>query len=153
MHFVVVKITGEALKNWREKRDLNLEQVGELLGGVTGPTVSRWENGQEIPGPAQLLLNMLIHGEMPFPGVGPEGSEDSERQHFWKLRLTLEDWHQLEALSVQAGFGCVRDYLLALIQDHLKSPPDTSTAPLPIKPGISCLKETPPDGEMKVAEG
>ena len=118
---------------------------------VSDSAVNRWENGQEIPGPAQLLLNMLIHGEMPFPGVGPEGSEESERQHFWKLRLTLEDWHQLEALSVQAGFGCVRDYLLALIQDHLKSPINFSSIP-PLSSGISYLKECPPDDEIKVAE-
>lgn len=112
---------------------------------VSDSAVNRWENGQEIPGPAQLLLNMLIHGEMPFPGVGPEGDEESERRHFWKLRLTLEDWHQLEALSVQAGFGCVRDYLLALIQDHLK----------PIEHGqssVSYLRPALPDSDLRVAD-
>jgi hypothetical protein len=87
--------------------------------GVSGPTVNRWEKDeQEIPGPAQLLLRMLIHGEVPFGERDPQ-AEAMELAHFWNLRLSLADWHKLEALAAAGGFATVRDYLLSLIQQHL----------------------------------
>lgn len=126
-------ITGSELKTWREQHRLNLEEVGQMLGGVTGPTVSRWEGGQDIPGPAQLLLRLLMHGEMPFSAGGQAGAESAavreEARHFWSLRLTLEDWHKLEALAAAGGFATVRDYLMSLIQEHLSQQRKEATPP------------------------
>ena len=55
-------INGTELNAWRTLHKLTLNEVGDLLGEVTGPTVSRWENGQDIPGPVQKLLAWLIKG-------------------------------------------------------------------------------------------
>lgn len=117
------EITGAALKVWRETHNKNLDEVGQMLGGVSGPTISRWESGQDIPGPAQLLLGMLIHGKQPF-GASEDTSAE-EAKHFWQLKLTLGDWHKLEALATAGGFGTVRDYLLSLIQEHLNQGAET----------------------------
>jgi transcriptional regulator with XRE-family HTH domain len=111
-------ITGEALKAWREGRRLSQVDVGGMLC-VSHSAVNRWESGQDIPGPAQLLLGMLIHGEMPFGK--PEDTSAEEEKHFWQLKLSLADWHKLEGLAAAAGFATVRDYLLSLIQEHLAS--------------------------------
>lgn len=121
----VKAITGSELKAWREQTGRTLADVGVMLGDVSGPTVGRWENGQEIPGPAQKLLRLLIHGEQPFAGIGPQPDPAAEERSFWKLRLNLDDWHDLETMSARAGFGSVRDYLLSLIQDHLTAERDS----------------------------
>jgi len=112
-------VTGEELKKWREQRGMSLHDMGQMLGGKTGPTVSRWENGQEIPGDTQLLLKLLIRGEMPFAGVGPVGDPEREAKNFWQLRLTLDDWHRLESLALAAGYDDTKDYILSLIQEDL----------------------------------
>lgn len=117
------KITGADLERYRKSHDLSQVAIGEKLG-VSGPTVNRWEKEeQDIPGPAQLLLGMLIHGKQPF-GASEDTSAE-EAKHFWQLKLTLGDWHKLEALATAGGFGTVRDYLLSLIQEHLNQGAET----------------------------
>lgn len=113
-------VTGPDLKNWREKEGMSLRDLGQKIGGVSASTVGRWESGdQEIPGPVQLLLKMLVHGEVPFV----EGKRDLEREakHLWQLQLTLDDWHVLEGKAFQAGFTDTKDYILYLIQDDLRT--------------------------------
>lgn len=112
-----------ALKQWRESRKMSLRDVATLLGVSSPSTVNAWESGQDIPGPAQLLLGMLIHGKQPF-GASEDTSAE-EAKHFWQLKLTLADWHKLEALATAGGFGTVRDYLLSLIQEHLNQGAET----------------------------
>jgi len=41
------------LKTWRNKHKLNLIKLSNLLG-VSTSEISRWENGQRFPRPAQL---------------------------------------------------------------------------------------------------
>jgi len=101
---------------------MSLREVAEMLRVNSPSTVNAWESGQEIPGPAQLLLRMLIHGEVPF-GERDSQAEAMELAHFWNLRLSLADWHKLEALAAAGGFATVRDYLLSLIQQHLNAEP------------------------------
>lgn len=111
-------ISGSDLELFRKSKQLTQVAIGELLG-VSGPTVNRWEKDpdQLIPETAQKLLRLLIYGQMPF-GTDP-GSPEHEAEHLWKLRLTLEQWHQLEAISAAEGFSCVRDLLLDLTQKYL----------------------------------
>lgn len=110
-------IDGPVLKQWREHRGMSLRDVATLLNVNSPSTVNAWESGQDIPGPARLLLGILIHGTPPF---GPAADTSAhEAQHFWELRLTLADWHRLEEMASAAGFVTVRDYLLSLIQEHL----------------------------------
>lgn len=120
-------ITGSELEQYRKSRNLSQAGTAEMLG-VSAPTVNRWEKGeQEIPGPAQLLLRMLIHGEMPF-GEREAAADAKEAEHFWQLKLSLADWHKLEALALAGGFMTVRDYLLALIQEDLRRERDMGTS-------------------------
>lgn len=115
-----LSISGSELEPYRNLKKLTQAELGSLLG-VSGSTVNRWEKDeQEIPGPAQLLLRMLIHGELPFSK--PEaGAEAKEAEHFWQLKLSLADWHKLEGLATAGGFATVRDYLLAMIQEDLNA--------------------------------
>lgn len=116
------QITGSELESYRKSRGLSQVAMGHLLG-TSGPTVNRWEKeeeDQQIPETTQKLLRMLIHGEMPFGQRDPE-AEALEAEHFWKLKLTLADWHKLEALAQAGGFATVRDYLLSLIQEDLEA--------------------------------
>lgn len=111
------EITGPGLKVWRETKGINLEELGALLGGVTGPTISRWENGQDIPGPAQLLLGWLIYGKVPF---GQE-SEAAGRvaSAAWKIEMTLEAFDKLRAKAMAAGYEDIVDYIAQLVLDDI----------------------------------
>lgn len=111
------EVTGTDLHAWREKKGINLEELGALLGGVTGPTISRWENGQDIPGPAQLLLGWLIHGKVPF---GQEGEAAGRlASSAWKVEMTLEAFEKLRAKALAAGFEDLVDYIAQLVLDDL----------------------------------
>ena len=112
-------MNGPELKAWRDRQGMSQRDLAAKLD-ISDSAVNRWENGQDIPGPVQILLRMLIHGEMPFSE--PDAAAAAlEVEHFWKLRLTLSDWHKLEALATAGGFATVRDYLLALIQEDLRA--------------------------------
>lgn len=112
-------MSGTELKKWREQRGISQRELALKLD-ISDSAVNRWENGQDISGPVQLLLRMLIHGEMPFGGSGDDAEvEGLEAKHFWELKMTLADWHKLEGLASAGGFSTVRDYLLNLIHEHL----------------------------------
>lgn len=135
-------MNGEELSAYRKRTNSSLEQIAKLLG-VSHSAVSRWEDGQEIPGPSAKLLDLLINGVQPFNGVGGEHDAAAEDKHFWKLRLTLDQWHELEARASKAGFSTVRDYLLAMIQEHLDA---TRT------PGVIPFESAKEDATLRVAE-
>lgn len=145
-------VTGSELEKYRKSRNLSQVAIGEMLG-VSGPTVNRWEKDeQEIPGPAQLLLRMLIHGEMPFGERDPQ-AEAMEVEHFWKLKLSLADWHKLEGLAQAGGFATVRDYLLSLIQEDLEEARRAEAEGVPGRWGRSLTSDQAPvDGLALVAE-
>ena len=111
-------MNGSELKQWREKRGLSQRELALQLD-ISDSAVNRWENGQDIPGPVQLLLKLLMHGKMPFGTV--EDTSEVEAKHFWQLKMSLADWHKLECLAGTAGYASVRDYLLSLIQEHLNA--------------------------------
>lgn len=112
-------MTGQELKEWREKSSLTQRELAAKLD-VSDATLTRWENGQEIPGPAKKLLAILMYGEMPFEGSGPDRDKEKEVKNLWELQLTLFDWHKLEGLAAQAGYNDTKDYLLSIIQSHLR---------------------------------
>lgn len=112
-------ITGKQLIQWRSRRDMTLEEVGKLLGGVSGPTVSRWENGQEIPPPVQMLLEWLINGKVPFQtSMLPEQLKNA----MWRVEMDLEAWEKLDALRLAGGFATVTDWIAAMSQEELHAP-------------------------------
>lgn len=113
-------MTGQELKQWRESRGFTQRDIAAKLD-ISDAAVNRWENGQDIPGPAQLLLEMLIYGKMPFSGIGPVGDPEREAKNFWQLQLTLDDWHRLESLATAAGYVDTKDYILSLIQEELNA--------------------------------
>ena len=113
------QINAAVLSEWRERKGLNLDEVGTLLGGVTGPTVSRWENGQDIPGPAQLLLGWLINGKVPFDQEGEAAGRVASAA--WKVEMTLEAFKKLETKALSEGFDDIVDYIGELVRRELAS--------------------------------
>ena len=44
---------------FREKLGVTQEEAAEMLG-VSQPTISRWESGGEIPGPARTAMRLIM---------------------------------------------------------------------------------------------
>lgn len=111
-------ITGAELSAWRSTRKLSLREVAEMLGVTSPSTISAWEDGQTIPGPAQLLLGWLIHGKVPF---GQEGEAAGRlASAAWKVEMTLEAFKRLEAKAMAAGFEDIVDYIAQLVLDDIE---------------------------------
>lgn len=126
-------MNGKTILDWRNAHGASQRALADMLG-VSDAAVNRWENGQEIPGPASKLLDLLINGVQPFSTAGNPHDPAAEDKHFWKLRLSLEQWHELESRASKAGYGTVRDYLLSLIREHLDEAQHiglTATIPFP----------------------
>lgn len=116
-HFGIVN--GDKLKHYRESKNLSQRDLGEMLD-VSGPTVNRWESGeQDIPGPAGLLLDWLIDGIPPF---GAEGAGAGRLEAAaWKIEMTLEAFSKLQAKAAASGFDDVIDYIGWLVSEDLKN--------------------------------
>jgi len=140
-----MNLTGEVLKQWRETRNLSQFDVGELLS-VSHSAINRWENGQEIPGPAQLLLRMLIHGEVPFKGdtVPPQ-----IRDAMWELEMSLGTWEEINRRRIAGGYATVTDWIASLVREELHDQHQrgdfrtTDQAPLD---DLALVAETTPGG-------
>ena len=110
-------INGTELNAWRTLHKLTLNEVGDLLGEVTGPTVSRWENGQDIPGPVQKLLAWLIKGIEPFDrATAPQHVKEA----LWRVEMNLGAWERLEVLRSTAGYATLSDWIAAMLRDELR---------------------------------
>ncbi len=116
-------MTAEKLKQWRESKGLSLEEMGLLLGPrgnpVSDSTISRWEAGANIPGPAELLLDWLIDGVPPFSVEGPGAA--SVEAAAWKVEMTLEQFEKLQAKALAVGFSEVVDYIGWLVASDLRT--------------------------------
>lgn len=96
-----------------------MDELGALLGGVTGPTISRWESGQDIPGPAKVLLACLMFGEQPFQSEIESRAGNETARNLWKLKLSLEDWRKLEAMATVRGYAETLDFIFAVLREEL----------------------------------
>lgn len=112
-------MTGAELRRYREEKKLSLEELGDLIGGKAATTIMRWENGQEIPGDTQILLKLLIRGEMPFTDVVVPSSL---REAMWELEMSLGTWEEINRRRIAAGFATVTDWLAALVKEKLGEP-------------------------------
>ena len=110
-------ITAAALAAWRSDQKLSLREVAEMLGVTSPSTISAWEDGQNIPGPAQLLLGWLINGKVPF---GQEGEAAGRlASAAWKVEMTLEAFEKLRAKALAAGYEDIVDYIAQLVLDDI----------------------------------
>jgi transcriptional regulator with XRE-family HTH domain len=110
-------ITGTQLAEWRSARNLSLRAVAEMLGVTSPSTINAWENGQDIPGPAQLLLGWLILGKVPFGQEGEAAARVASAA--WKIEMTLEAFDKLRAKAMAAGFEDIVDYIAQLVLEDL----------------------------------
>lgn len=111
-------MNGDELKAWRLQKGLSQTDIGTLLGGLSHSAINRWEDGQDIPGPAQLLLGWLIHGKVPF---GQEGEAAGRlASAAWKVEMTLEAFKKLEAKAMAAGFEDIVDYIAQLVLEDIE---------------------------------
>lgn len=124
---------GKKLLEWRVKRALTQEQVGEMLRGVTAPTVGRWEKGQEIPGPVQICLEWLVEGKVPFQDMSVP---KTIRDEVLKVSMDLGAWEKLDGLRIAGGYASVTDMIGSWIQEELhqqtSAPPQEGTPPDPL---------------------
>lgn len=113
---------GQKLLAWREKRGLTQEQVGDLLGDVTAPTVGRWEKGQRIPGPVTICLEWLVEGKVPFQALSvPKNIRDE----VLKVSMDLGAWERLDALRIVGGYASVTDMIGGWIHEELAKPEES----------------------------
>ena len=118
------------LKNLRESRNLSQRDLAKILD-VAPPTVSRWEDGQEIPSPMQKLLRLFFQGLNPFGGPLAEST---------KIRVELEEeeFEELRQLAIRKGFDTLKSYLAWVLRKHLQEtrmqPPTVLNAKDPYRP-------------------
>lgn len=109
-------ITGAELRRYMTENDLTLEDMGQLLGGKVATTIMRWQNGAEIPGDTQILLKLLIRGEMPFK---EESTPRQVRDAMWQLEMSLETWEEINRRRIAGGFATVTDWIASLVREEL----------------------------------
>jgi transcriptional regulator with XRE-family HTH domain len=112
-------IHAQELKSWRLQRSLSQDEVGGKLG-VSHSAVNRWEKGdQEIPGPADKLLRMLIRGEMPLDLPSVElGS--LVREDIGEVSMTVDAFEECVRRAREAGFASVTEWIANLVREELK---------------------------------
>lgn len=129
---------GQKLLQWRTRHNLTQDEVGRMLRGVSGPTVGRWEKGQEIPGPVEICLECLLEGKIPFQ----DSLEKSlVRDAMWKLEMDLEAWEKLDGLRLAGGFLTVTDFIASLVQEELNQ----GRSPKSRAADLALLAEKPAD--------
>lgn len=111
-----IPVTGAELKRYRASTGTSLQEMADLLQVKSPSTLSAWENGQEIPGPAQLLLRMLIHGEVPFKG---DTIPPNIRDAMWELEMSLETWEEINRRRIAGGYATVTDWIASLVREEL----------------------------------
>jgi len=109
-------ITGTELSQYMDAKDLTLEDMGALLGGKASSTVMRWQKGQEIPGDTQILLKLLIRGEMPFR---EENTPRQVRDAMWELEMSLGTWEEINRRRIAGGYATVTDWIASLVREEL----------------------------------
>lgn len=114
------------LKTWRLQQSLSQEELGGKLG-VSHSAVNRWEKGdQDIPGPADKLLRMLIRGEMPLDLPSAElGSV--VREDIGEVSMTVDAFEECLRRSREAGFASVTEWIAALVREELGSKAEGET--------------------------
>ena len=136
-------LTGKEMQLYRASHGLSREKLGEILGGKSGVTIKRWEEGQEIPGDSEMLLKLLIRGERPFEdAAGPSPM----RRSLLELEMRLEAFEKLQALALAGGYDTVTDYIGALVAQHLAEESSQK------RPGVSALPSKREDEIGLVAE-
>lgn len=109
-------ITGAELRRYMTEKDLTLEDMGHLLGGKVATTIMRWQNGADIPGDTQILLKLLIRGEMPFQ---EESTPRQVRDAMWELEMSLETWEEINRRRLAGGYATVTDWIASLVREEL----------------------------------
>lgn len=110
-------LSGADLRQWREEARLSQQDVGNMLG-VSHSAINRWENGQEIPGPAQILLRMVIFGEM--PANLPLANLGQMRQATGGVEMSVSAFEQCVRLARAAGCTSVTEWIGKLVNEALQ---------------------------------
>jgi DNA-binding XRE family transcriptional regulator len=108
-----------ALKAWRQQNQLTQTQLG-LKIGLDKFAITNIERGQrKISQPEQLLLKLLIYGELPFASPNKNNTLDFSEQ----------EWRLIHSLSLREGFKITNDWLVMKIRIYLAQIPKESLPP------------------------
>ena len=119
-------MNGTELKSWRETKGLTQQDIATSLD-ISDAAVNRWEKGQDIPGPAQLLLNWMIHGKVPFGGEA--GAAGAFQSAAWALEMNLAAFQKLQSMALAEGYEDLVDYLGELARRELAKEAGETAAP------------------------
>jgi len=114
-------MTPRRLIDYRKQSGLSQGDLGGMLR-VSHSAVNRWENGQEIPGPADILLDWLIDGVVPFQGTVHAGKATLPQEAVdgvLGVQTNLRTWREIVARSEAAGYADPVDWIASLIIDNL----------------------------------
>jgi len=110
----------QKLAAYRARHSLSLREMAGILRVTSGSTIKNWENGDDIPGPASLLLEWLIDGVMPFDtDMLPHPLPPAVQDAIWNVSMNLEAWEKLDSMRISGGFATVTDWIAAMIQEEL----------------------------------
>lgn len=117
------------LKQWRLQSSFSQEEVGSQLG-VSHSAVNRWEKGdQDIPGPADKLLRMIIRGEVPAT-LPTAGLGARLRTDIGGVEMTVNAFEECLRRARAAGFGSVTEWIAELVRQELRGSSDKSSGRL-----------------------
>lgn len=114
-------MTPQRIKEWRTAQGLSQLDLAKMLR-TSDPTINRWEKGQEIPGPADILLDWLIDGVVPFQGTVHAGKATLPQEAVdgvLGVQTNLRTWREIVARSEAAGYADPVDWIASLIIDSL----------------------------------
>ena len=102
-------MNGAEITRWRKSQGMDLRELAAILD-TSHSALNRWENGQDIPGPAKKLLALLIHGTPPFGGDDPKAAE-AMHKHLLPAKLEFRDFETLAADASAQGFRTLKEYV------------------------------------------
>jgi transcriptional regulator with XRE-family HTH domain len=115
-------MTAPRLRELRLQHGLSQEQLGDVLK-VSHSAVNRWEGGQEIPGPAALLLEWLFLGDAPFETKAAAAELGSVvREDIGEVAMTVDAFEECLRRSREAGFASVTEWIADLVREELNVP-------------------------------
>lgn len=104
------------LKAWRQQNKLTQTQLGLKIGLDKFAITNIERELRKISQPEQLLLKLLIYGELPFASPNKNNN----------LNFSEQEWQLIHSLSLRENFKITNDWLVMKIRIYLAQIPKES---------------------------